>query len=103
MRNDCVFAKCKNKIYIFYYFSFLIKLITSSPYKLTLTPLKTKPPVAGGVYFGALGGGRTHNLRLRKPTLYPVELRAHHFRGCKVYMKKNFFKRTIRILPKNPQ
>jgi hypothetical protein len=24
----------------------------------------------------APGGGRTHNLRLRRPTLYPVELRA---------------------------
>jgi hypothetical protein len=29
---------------------------------------------------GARGGGRTHNLRLRRPTLYPIELRAqwHH-------------------------
>ena len=26
---------------------------------------------------GAAGGGRTHNLRLRRPTLYPVELRLH--------------------------
>ena len=25
---------------------------------------------------GAPGGGRTHNLRLRRPTLYPVELQA---------------------------
>ncbi len=25
---------------------------------------------------GAHGGGRTHNLRLRRPTLYPIELRA---------------------------
>ena len=25
---------------------------------------------------GAPGGGRTHNLRLRRPTLYPVELRV---------------------------
>ena len=25
---------------------------------------------------GARGGGRTHNLRLRRPTLYPIELRA---------------------------
>ena len=24
----------------------------------------------------APGGGRTHNLRLRRPTLYPIELRA---------------------------
>src|SRR4051812_31028979 len=24
----------------------------------------------------ALGGGRTHNLRLRRPTLYPIELPA---------------------------
>ena len=26
----------------------------------------------------AAGGGRTHNLRLRRPTLYPVELRLHY-------------------------
>ena len=26
---------------------------------------------------GTRGGGRTHNLRLRRPTLYPIELRAH--------------------------
>jgi hypothetical protein len=26
----------------------------------------------------APGGGRTHNLWLRRPTLYPVELRAHN-------------------------
>src|ERR1044072_5437490 len=29
-----------------------------------------------GVKAGARGGGRTHNLRLRRPTLYPIELRA---------------------------
>ncbi len=31
--------------------------------------------------FGALGGNRTHDPRLRKPVLYPTELRtrdAHH-------------------------
>ena len=40
---------------------------------------------------GAAGGGRTHNLRLRRPTLYPVELRLHmkrrkvaaHRMGCR--------------------
>ena len=26
---------------------------------------------------GALGGNRTHDPRLRKPILYPTELRAH--------------------------
>ena len=26
--------------------------------------------------YGARGGGRTHNLRLRRPTLYPIELLA---------------------------
>ena len=26
---------------------------------------------------GALGGSRTHDLWLRRPTLYPSELRAH--------------------------
>jgi hypothetical protein len=26
---------------------------------------------------GARGGGRTHNLRLRRPSLYPIELLAH--------------------------
>ena len=28
------------------------------------------------VKYGALGGSRTHDLWLRKPTLYPAELRA---------------------------
>ena len=26
---------------------------------------------------GALGGGRTHNLHLRRVALYPIELRVH--------------------------
>ena len=26
---------------------------------------------------GTRGGGRTHNLWLRRPALYPIELRAH--------------------------
>ncbi len=29
-----------------------------------------------------LGGGRTHNLRLRRPTLYPIELRGQNLNGC---------------------
>ena len=29
-----------------------------------------------GVLTGAPGGDRTHNLRLRRPTLYPIELQA---------------------------
>ena len=62
---------------------------------LALPKLLNKTTLAGGLFFGALGGGRTHNLRLRKPTLYPVELRAHHFRGCKVYTKNIIFKRAI--------
>ena len=33
---------------------------------------------------GAAGGGRTHNLRLRRPTLYPVELRLHGKSGRKL-------------------
>lgn len=39
----------------------------SSPLKRSKTPHGT-----GG--FPAPGGGRTHNLRLRRPTLYPIEL-----------------------------
>ncbi len=31
---------------------------------------------------GARGGSRTHNLRLRRPSLYPVELRAHPDGEC---------------------
>src|SRR5438046_1621658 len=31
----------------------------------------------GGFYTGAPGRARTCNLRLRRPTLYPIELRAH--------------------------
>ena len=27
-------------------------------------------------FYGAPGGSRTHDLRLRRPTLYPAELRA---------------------------
>lgn len=30
------------------------------------------------VWGGARGEGRTHNLRLRRPTLYPIELRAQN-------------------------
>jgi hypothetical protein len=30
---------------------------------------------------GALGGSRTHDLWLRRPTLYPTELRAHNLKG----------------------
>gem|GEM_PF-4559528 len=33
---------------------------------------------------GARGGGRTHNLRLRRPTLYPIELPAHGQDGDKL-------------------
>src|ERR1041385_9066952 len=36
-----------------------------------LLPLKIP-----SVKTGARGGGRTHNLRLRRPTLYPIELLA---------------------------
>ena len=28
------------------------------------------------IFYGAPGGSRTHDLRLRRPTLYPTELRA---------------------------
>ena len=34
--------------------------------------------------FGALGGSRTHDPRLRKPILYPAELRAR----CLIAVKK---------------
>lgn len=37
---------------------------------------------------GTCGGGRTHNLRLRKPTLYPIELRT---RRCWFIWKKGAF------------
>jgi hypothetical protein len=40
---------------------------------------------------GTRGGGRTHNLRLRKPTLYPIELRAH---GVIFYSPKPSGKQT---------
>ena len=33
--------------------------------------------MAWEVCVGTRGGGRTHNLRLRRPTLYPIELLAH--------------------------
>ena len=32
----------------------------------------------GNTMIGALGGNRTHDPRLRKPILYPTELRAHN-------------------------
>lgn len=32
-----------------------------------------------GCFHGAPGGSRTHDLRLRRPTLYPTELRAHTY------------------------
>ena len=31
----------------------------------------------GSFFYGTLGAIRTHDLRLRKPTLYPAELRVH--------------------------
>lgn len=33
--------------------------------------------MVGTSYPDILGGGRTHNLRLRRPALYPIELRGH--------------------------
>ncbi len=41
--------------------------------------------------YGAPGGSRTHDLRLRRPTLYPTELRAHIKFGsseCGVWSEK---------------
>lgn len=38
---------------------------------------RSQLPVYGRFFMnGALGGDRTHNLQLRRLTLYPVELRA---------------------------
>ena len=31
----------------------------------------------GGMFYGALGGVRTHNLLIRSQMLYPIELRVH--------------------------
>ncbi len=31
----------------------------------------------GGIFYGALGGVRTHNLLIRSQMLYPIELRVH--------------------------
>ena len=36
-----------------------------------------KQPLLGSKKNGALGGGRTHNLHLRRVALYPIELRVH--------------------------
>ena len=33
-------------------------------------------------FYGAPGGSRTHDLRLRRPTLYPAELQAHSISDC---------------------
>ncbi len=33
----------------------------------------------GGIFYGALGGVRTHNLLIRSQMLYPIELRVHRF------------------------
>ena len=33
---------------------------------------------------GTRGGGRTHNLRLRRPTLYPIELLAQVIRTARI-------------------
>ena len=38
--------------------------------------IKASSKIATGFLFGAPGGSRTHDLWLRKPTLYPAELRA---------------------------
>ncbi len=40
------------------------------------------------IFLGTLGAIRTHDLRLRKPTLYPAELRVHmlmNSRDCTMY------------------
>ena len=35
-------------------------------------------------FYGAPGGSRTHDLRLRRPTLYPAELRAQTNFGLRI-------------------
>ena len=40
-----------------------------------------------GNIIGAPGGSRTHDLWLRKPTLYPAELRAHVIERAKTPFK----------------
>ena len=49
------------------------KLLMNIGESHVLTPCVTSGHEMGN---GARGGGRTHNLRLRRPTLYPIELRA---------------------------
>ncbi len=47
---------------------------------MTFNRLEPRP--VGVEESGALGGTRTHDLRLRKPALYPTELRARKD-GCR--------------------
>ena len=44
--------------------------------RTTDTGAAVRKLLAGNGKNGARGGGRTHNLRLRRPTLYPIELPA---------------------------
>ncbi len=39
----------------------------------------TKAPIKGALYFGEPVGIRTLDTRLRRPLLYPAELRAHDY------------------------
>ena len=83
----------------------------------TLRPSDQKAHCANGVYrqgnafplHGAPGGGRTHNLCLRRATLYPIELRVRTVRTLKNIRQartcvetiptSNLRKSFLRILP----
>ena len=48
---------------------------------------KEKAPHKWGIFFGEPGRIRTGDLRLRKPTLYPAELRVQNAELCiKIYI-----------------
>ena len=45
----------------------------------------------GRIFYGALGGIRTHNLLIRSQMLYPIELRAHLFHFTKALIQPFVF------------
>jgi hypothetical protein len=72
--------------------------LQKSPWFLRKTVVGTRRILANW-WSGARGGSRTHNLRLRRPTLYPIELRARHesnLTGRRGFAQMNLLAKTKR-------
>ena len=65
----------------------MVSLLPNSPIK--------KCPLYEGIFYGAPGGDRTHNLWRRRPTLYPIELRVHLYKLNMYYIIFFYFASKI--------